>query len=286
MNKMFTAVAIGQLVEKGKMTFTDTLAKVLPDYPDRAFAERVTLHQLLTHTSGIGGDIFAPEVLAHRERFRRPGDYLPLFAKEKPKFPPGERFNYANPGFVVLGAVVERASGESYFDYVQKHIFATAKMHDTGSYEIDETVPNRAVGYDKGGDNDPFGVKPRRTNTMSLPFKGTPAGGGYSTASDMRAFGDALRHHALLGAAMTETITSPKVDAWDPSTRYGYGFTTRTVNGKEVRGHSGADAGINSALYILWDGSYTVAVLGNYAPPSADGLAMEIVEVLSAQASP
>ena len=286
MNKMFTAVAIGQLVERGKLSFTDSLAKVLPDYPDRAFAERATIHHLLTHTSGIGGNIFAPEFRRHRERYKRPSDYLPLLAKEKPEFPPGERFAYANPGFVVLGAIVERLSGEDYFDYVQKHIFMPTKMRDTASFEVDQPVPNCAVGY-LTPDNDPFGLKPRSSNTASLPFKGTPAGGGYSTALDLRAFAAALRTHALLGAAMTETVTSPKVDTpWGHGNRYGYGFKARTVNGKEVRGHGGGASGINAELSIFWDGSYTVAVMGNYAPPAAAQLSDEIVAFLAAQKAP
>jgi CubicO group peptidase (beta-lactamase class C family) len=285
MNKMFTAIAVGQLVEKGKMSFADKLAKVLPDYPNRSFAESVTIHQLLTHTSGIGGNIFADEIFAHRDRFKRPSDYLPLFAKEPLEFPPGERFSYANPGFVVLGAVVERVSGEDYFSYVRSHLFDVAKMRDTGSFEVDEDVPNLAVGY-RPDDNDAFGIMPRRSNVLLLPFKGTPAGGGFSTAPDLCAFAAALRSHKFLDAATTETVTSPKVDM--PGTpggaaRYGYGFISRTVRGKEVRGHSGGAPGINAALRILWDGSYTVAVMGNYHPPSAEALADEIVEFLAAQ---
>jgi D-alanyl-D-alanine carboxypeptidase len=284
MNKMFTAVAVGQLVEKGKMSFTDKLAKVLPDYPNRAFAESVTIHQLLTHTSGIGGNIFASEMFEHRDRFKRPSDYLPLFAKEPAAFPPGERFGYANPGFVVLGAVVERVSGEDYFGYVQAHIFEPAKMRGTASFEIDEIVPNLAVGY-RRDDTDAFGILPRRSNVMSLPFKGTPAGGGFATASDMCAFAAALRGHKLLDAATTEIVTSPKVEmpGGPPGNRYGYGFASRAVRGKEVRGHSGGAPGINSALRIFWDGSYTVAVMGNYDPPAAEAFADEILEFLAAQ---
>jgi D-alanyl-D-alanine carboxypeptidase len=284
MNKMFTAVSVGQLVEKGKLSFTDSLAKALPDYPNRAFAARVTIHQLLTHTSGIGGDVFMPEVLEHRERFRRPADFLPLFSAEPAQFPPGERFMYANAGFVVLGAVVERLSGETYFDYVQNHVLAPAGMRDTVWPEIDEVVPNLAVGYHVG-DDDPFALA-RRTNVMTLPFKGGPAGGGYSTAPDLRAFAAALRGHKLLSASMTDTVTSAKVDLpppWPKGLRYGYGFSTRVVRGKEVRGNGGGSAGVNSELIIFWDGSYTVAIAGNYDPPAATEFADEIIEFLAAQ---
>ena len=211
MNKMFTAISIAELVEKGKLAFTDTLIKVLPDYPNKAFAESVTLHQLLTHTSGIGGTIFAPPVFEHRDKYKRPTDYIPLFANEPPEFPPGARFSYANQGFMILGAIVERISGENYFDYVQNHVFAPAGMQHTASYAWNEVTPNLAVGY-VHDESDVFALKPRGTNVATLPFRGSPAGGGYSTVQDLRAFADALRAHKLLSATMTETVTSPKVD--------------------------------------------------------------------------
>lgn len=283
MNKMFTAVAIAQLVEAGKMSFDSTLAKVLPDYPARDVAERVTIHQLLTHTSGIGGNIFSAEMFEHRDRYKRPRDYLPLIAKTPPEFAPGERFRYSNSGYVVLGAVVERVSGEDYFDYVKTHIFAPAGMRDTGSAEIDEVVPNLAVGY-RPDDNDAFGVLPRRSNVMTRPYKGTPAGGGFATATDLAAFLQALRRHELLGVAMTETVTQPKVDRPDrPGERYGYGIESRLIRGKEIRGHGGGAPGINGASFAFADGSYTVVVLGNYDPPAATQLAEEILEFLAMQ---
>ena len=143
-------------------------------------------------------------------------------------------------------------------------------------------MPNLAVGYVHGED-DPFALNPRRTNVMVLPFRGSPAGGGYSTAPDLRAFADALRAHKLLGAAMTETITGGKVDMPGGPRKYGYGFVSSIVHGKEIRGHNGGAPGINGSLGIFWDGSYVVIVLGNYAPPAAQDLAGEITEFLAGQ---
>jgi len=284
MNKMFTAVAIGQLVEAGKLSFDDTLAAVLPDYPSQAFASKVTIHQLLTHTSGIGGTIFPPVLFEHRDRYQHAADYLPLFADEPPEFPPGERFGYANPGFVVLGLVIERVSGERYDDYVRDNIFVPAGMRDTAAHDWDEVTPGLAVGYMRDP-ADALGLLPRRTNIPTLPFRGTPAGGGYSTVIALRAFADALRGHRLVGAAMVETLTSPKVETpfTSPPRRYGYGFMTHLVDGKEIRGHGGGAPGINGELQIFWDGSYTVAVLGNYDHPNALDVANELTAVLAAQ---
>jgi len=281
MNKMFTGVAIGQLVEQGKLSFEDTVLEVLPDYPDRAFAEKATLHHLLTHSSGIGGNIFDDRMYEHRDRFKNPADYLPLFADAPPAFAPGERFGYANTGFIVLGMIIERVSGQSYYDYVHDHVFAPAGMRDTAAYAWDEVVPNLAVGYDPDL-TDIFRVGPRRTNISLLPYRGSPAGGGYSTVPDLRAFAAALRGHRLLGAAMTETVTGPKID-FEGFGKYGYGFLTFGVEGRDVRGHSGGHLGINGALEMFWDGSYTVIVLANYGSGAAEVVAGEITGLLAAQ---
>lgn len=285
MNKMFTAVAVGQLVEAGKLSFTDTLAEVLPDYPNQAFARAATIHHLLTHTSGIGGTAFPPELFEQRDRYRRPADYLPLFADEAPLFPPGARFEYANHGYLVLGLVIERLSGQDYDDYVREHVFEPAGMRDTAARAWDEVTPNLAVGYMRGP-ADPLGLQPRRTNVSMLPFRGSPAGGGYSTVDDLLAFAHALRDHRLVGAAMLETLTAPKVETpWkDPARRYGYGFLSHHRNGREIRGHGGGAPGINGELQIFQDGSYTVAVLGNYDHPNALAVADEISAFLARQA--
>ena len=282
MNKMFTSIAIAQLSEQGKLSFNDSLAKVLPEYPNQATAKQITIHHLLTHTSGLG-DIFKPELREHRERYLKPSDYFPLFANEPLAFTPGSRWAYSNAGFVVLGAVIEKISGQSYFDYVRQHIYRPAGMPNSDSWELTEVVPNLAVGYLRGED-DPFGIQERRSNIAFLPWKGSPAGGGYSTARDLFAFAQALRSHRLLSERMTEEVTSGKV-ATGGGAKYGYGFSAQTVDGKEVRGHSGSGphAGINSDLEIFWDGSYVVAVTGNYDAPAAQNLAKEIVKFLSTQ---
>jgi D-alanyl-D-alanine carboxypeptidase len=281
MNKMFTSVAIAQMVEAGKLSYEDTLIKVLPDYPNKQAAEKITVHQMLTHTSGLG-DYFSPEFFQNRENFKNPQDYLPVFGKRSLLFEPGTSWRYSNFGFVVLGAIVEKLSGQNYFDYVRDHIFAPAGMKDSGSYAMDEVVANLAVGYTRFGGNDPLGIDPRRANFMSLPWRGSPAGGGYSTAPDLFKFSQALRKGKLVKAELAEKITSGKVDSAF-GTKYGYGFDTEEMNGKSVRGHSGGAPGINSDLQMFWDGSYTVIVMGNYDPPAAQDLAGKISKFLSLQ---
>ncbi len=286
MNKMFTSVAVAQLVEAGKLSFEDTVAKLLPEYPNRQAAEKITVHHLLTHTSGLGDFFDNPEFRPYRQRYRNPRDYFRLFAERPLRFEPGTRFGYSNAGFVVLGAIVESVSGQNYFDYVREHVYKPAAMRDSGSYELTEVVPNLAAGYGRFED-DPLGIDPRRSNTAFLPWKGSPAGGGYSTAPDLLKFARALRSHKLVGARMTELITAPKTKmagAARPG-QYGYGFVVEEMAGKELRGHGGggANSGINSDMRMFWDGSYTVIVTGNYDAPAADELTHRLCEFLARQ---
>ncbi len=287
MDKMFTGVAIAQLVQAGKLSYHDTLAKVLPDFPNGKMAERITIHQLLTHTAGTGDFISNPEFRTRRENFKNTADYLPLIANEPLRFEPGSRWSYSNSGYVILGLVIEKLSGESYFDYVRNRIFEVAGMNDTGYYELNEVVPNRAVGYLRDAAEDPFGIYPRRSNVMFIPFKGNSAGGGYSTAPDLLRFAQALRGHKLINAELTEIVTSGKVEmAGVPRpAKYAYGFAARTINGKEVRGMGGGgpSSGVDSSLEMLWDGSYTVIVVSNYDAPAAGDLNNGICEFLALQ---
>ncbi|MDQ6780638.1 MAG: beta-lactamase family protein, partial [Candidatus Eremiobacteraeota bacterium] len=120
MNKMFTAVSIMQLVQAGKVGLQDSLGKYLTDYPNKRIASQVTIHELLIHTGGTG-DFFGPDFDKHRLQLRTLHDYITLFGKRGPQFRPGSRFEYSNYGFILLGSVVEKVSGQSYYDYVRDH---------------------------------------------------------------------------------------------------------------------------------------------------------------------
>ena len=262
MNKMFTAVAVGQLVEQGKLGFSDTAARLLPDQPLPG-ADRITVHHLLTHTSGLG-DYFGPRFFeGGKDQLRTVWDYFRLFQDQPLAFEPGSKWSYSNAGFVVLGAIVERISGDDYFEYVRRHVYAPAGMHDTDAYERDQSVPNLAIGYTNMGPTGPE-LGPPQPNTPTLPFKGGPAGGGYSTTGDLARFAEALLANRLLGPEMTQTLMTGKVETgMAPDERYGYGFIEQRVNGVRIVGHGGGAPGINAGLDIYPDLGYGVAVLAN-----------------------
>jgi D-alanyl-D-alanine carboxypeptidase len=132
MNKMFTAVVVLQLREQGKLSLDDTLAKWLPDYPNAELAKSVTLHHLLTHTGGTG-DIFGPLFGQHRRELTSHQAYIDLYGQRGLELTPGARFAHSTYGFVLLGRVIEKASGESYDDHEREHVYAPARMTATGS---------------------------------------------------------------------------------------------------------------------------------------------------------
>ena len=265
MNKMFTAVAIAQLAEKGKLSFTDTVGKHLPDYPNKDVRDNVTIHQLLTHTSGLGS-YWNRKFDERKAAIRTVSDYMALFADEPPRFPPGERFEYSNSGFIVLGAIVEKAAGTSYYDYVREKIYKPAGMTNSDCYEMTEKTPNLAMGYAKMGVQ-AEGSAARQENTATRPNRGGPAGGGYSTVEDLLKFAAALVGNKLLSAKSTELITTGKVAMGGGGARYAYGFGDMRVNGKRSFGHNGGAPGIASSLAIFPANGYVVAVMTNYDPP-------------------
>ncbi len=267
MNKMFTAVAILQLVEAGKVELTAPLGEYLTDYPNRDVATKVTIHHLLTHTGGTG-DIFGPDFEAHRQELRTLGDYVELYGERGLEFEPGSRWAYSNYGFILLGVVIEKVTGQSYYDYVQAHIYEPAGMAASGSLPEHEAVPNRSIGYTK-----PPGTTEWVPNTDTLPYRGTSAGGGYSTVEDLARFGQALLNHELLSADSTELLITGKVES-APGARYAYGFEDlRDTDGNGSVGHGGGAPGMNGDLRIYPTSGYAVVVLANIDPPAAQRVA-------------
>jgi CubicO group peptidase (beta-lactamase class C family) len=264
MNKMFTAVATLQLVDRGKLELSAPVGEYLTDYPNKDVARKVTIHHLLTHTGGTG-DIFGPDFAAHRDDLRTLSDYVELYGERGLEFEPGSRWAYSNYGFILLGAVIEKVTGQTYYDYVHDHVYEPAAMTATGSLAEDQAVPERSIGYTK-----PPGTTEWVPNTDTLPYRGTSAGGGYSTVEDLAGFADALMDHKLLRPESTRRLITGKVEA-ALGERYAYGFVDRRdQNGRGSVGHPGGAPGMNGDLKIYPKSGYVVAVLANIDPPAVD----------------
>jgi D-alanyl-D-alanine carboxypeptidase len=280
MNKMFTAVATLQLVQAGKIDLNSPLGKYLTDYPNQDIATKVTIHQLLTHTGGTG-DFFGPEYDKHRLELKTLNDYLKLFGARGPKFEPGSKWEYSNYGFLLLGAIIERVSGQSYYDYVRDHVYKPAGMTSTESDPEDQPVSDRSVGYTKMSEDGPPSTT-WKPNTDTLPYRGTSAGGGYSIVEDLLKFAMALQDNKLLNAHYTELLTTGKVDA-PMGGRYAYGFIDSTVSGVRCFGHGGGAPGMNGELQICPANGYVVAVLANMDPPAATRISQFVTNRLPAK---
>lgn len=271
MNKMFTAVSVLQLVQAGKIKLTDPLGKYLTDYPNKELASKVTIHQLLTHTGGTG-DFFGPEFDKHRLELKTLQDYVKLYGQRGVQFEPGSKWAYSNYGFLLLGLLVEKVSGQNYYDYVAEHVYKPAGMTLTASLAEDQVVPGRSVGYTRfrgpGAPASPAAPEAWRPNTDTLPYRGTSAGGGYSTVEDLFHFATGLENHKLLDAEHTELLTTGKVDT-PGSGKYAYGFGDEMVSGIRCFGHGGGAPGMNGDLKICPGTGYVVAVLANLDPPAA-----------------
>ena len=264
MNKMFTAVATLQLVQSGKLDLKAPFGNYLTDYPNKDVASKVTIEQLLSHTGGTG-DIFGPEFDKNRLELKTLQDYVKLYGNRGPEFAPGARWAYSNYGFLLLGVLIEKVSGKSYYDYVRDHIFKPAGMTGTASEPEEQLVADRSIGYTRfTGSLGP--------NTDTLPYRGTSAGGGYSTVEDLLKFATALQKHKLLNAQYTEMLTTGKVET--PSGgKYAFGFQDSMVNGTRCFGHGGGAPGMNGELRICPGPGYVIAVLANMDPPAASRVA-------------
>ena len=269
MNKMMTAVAVMRLVQDGRLRLTDTVGTYLPDYPNRAIADRVTIHHLLTHTGGTG-DIFGDDWENYRLTLRTHDDYLKYFGERGPQHAPGARFEYSNYGFVLLGAIIERVTGRSYYDAVAELVYAPAHMTSTSSPIWNERVG--AIGYTRWRTYD------WTPNLDVLPYRGTAAGGGWSTTRDLLAFANALENHRLLDREHTQLVTTGKVTI-GPGFEYGYGFANMVIDGVRCIGHGGGFPGANGELLICESG-YTIAMLANFDPPAASRMALGVARRL------
>ena len=260
MNKMFTSVAIAQLVEKGKMSFDDPLSKFIPDFPNAEAAKKIQIKHLLSHTAGLGGYFSDRYDNLSREKLRTVDDMMNLARQDEKeiRFEPGSRWAYSNTGMLVLGKVIEVASGKSYFDYVRENIYKPAGMTNTDAYELDQVNPNLAVGYHKQFTE---GGIEWSNNIFSHVLRGGPQGGGYSTVEDLLKFDQALRSGKLVSAETLKQLTSPKPELKSPS--YGYGFQFDAE--RNVAGHGGGFTGINSNLDMYLGSGWSAIVMSNYS---------------------
>jgi CubicO group peptidase (beta-lactamase class C family) len=277
--KMFTSIAIAQLVEQGKLSLDDTVGELLPGQPWTEQARGITIRQLLSHTSGLGG-LFDRPNYPQGHVFRTAAERLPIFAAEPLLFAPGERWSYSNEGFETLGAIIEAKTGVRYNDYIRQHVLLAAGMQTALPDAPADSLTDRAIPSPHQED-DYFGVRPRITASRGWDAGG--AGGGHVSAEEMFRFARAVTGGRLVSRAMVDTLTAPRVTQ-SPGREYGYGFEPRQVNGRTVFGHGGGGprgVAICNDIDVFADGSWTVVVMSNYDAPMCATLKAAITDMLA-----
>jgi CubicO group peptidase (beta-lactamase class C family) len=246
--KQFTAASILLLAERGKLTLDDPIKKYVAEAP--AAWDRITLHHLLTHTSGIPNFTALPEYHAN-EPFETPPAKTITMVRARPlDFAPGEKMVYSNSGYVLLGYVIEKASGISYERFLQDNIFTPLGMKDSGYDSNSRIIAHRASGYAPS----PDGPINAAFVHMSVPYA---AGGLYSTTEDLLRWEQGLFGGKVMSAASLEKMLTPFKN------NYALGLLVRTVDGRKVVQHNGGINGFSSFLAYYPDDKLTVAVLGN-----------------------
>ena len=272
--KTFTAVAIAQLVDAGRLSLDDPLAKALPAYHWRPAAAAVTVRQLLGHRSGLG-------------QGQRVADSLEAQWADtaEPAFPPGTRWSYSNDGYLILAAIVERVSGQPFLGYLRRHVWAPAGMASAGGSASAAPRTGRATGYARA-DADVFGLDPRVPNSALVHGAGNGAGGEYVTAADLLRFAAGITSGRLLRRATFDSLVAPAAQApfGGPyaDERYAYGFVTRPVGDRRTFGHAGGGMGwgICARLDATDDGEWGVAVASNFDPPVCEDVSRAVIATM------
>lgn len=275
--KMFTAVAIGRLVEDGRLRFDQKVGEVLRDYP-LAAGRSATIAQVLTHTGGFGD---VDGFLDARPPLRTPSDFIARFGSRALAFPPGQGHRYSNFGYVILGRIIEVVSGERFDDYLRAHVFSPAGMTVTGSIAI--APVDVAVPYTRRPES---GSRGERRDASSLVPPPTPFGCEYASAWDLVRFGDALFKGRLLGSTMVRELTTGRVRTGAGEEReYGYGFGEEHVRGVRFVQHDGGTYGVSTSWIFAPEDDVSIVVLANDDPPAAARLAERAKRLVAATVS-
>lgn len=240
MTKQFTAMAIMKLEEQGKLNVNDAVSKYIPDYPN---GNNITIHQLLTHTSGIKDFTKMKSIMSIAKKDLTPEELLDFFKEEPENFQPGEQFEYNNSGYVVLGYITELVSGESYENFIGKQIFQKIGMDDSRYASDRDIVKNKAYGYHNRGEF---------TNKMHVSLSNPYASGSLmSTVDDMLKWQEAINTHSLITEASKKKLFTNYTLNNGEHINYGYGWHLKDIDGIPTREHGASIFGFKSmGVYV------------------------------------
>ena len=265
--KQFTAIAVLQLMEQGKLSLQDDITRFIPDYPTQAY--KITIEHLLTHTSGIKSYTNVPEFAGYAKDDFTPAEAIDKFKNLPMEFAPGTKWNYNNSGYFLLGYIIEKVSGKSYREYIEQNLFEPAGMTSSLYGSDAKIVENRAYGYEPNGD------RPSNAEyiSMLLPYS---AGAIMTTVGDLYKWNRALISGKLVKKETLEKAFSEYKLSNGKGTGYGYGWMLRQIQGSRTIEHGGAINGYLSNAIYLPDEDVFVAVFSNNTAKSPDAVSVKM----------
>ena len=269
MTKQFTAVAILMLMEKGQLNLNDDITKYIPDYPTSG--KVITIHHLLTHTSGIKNYTKMKALRTIAKRSLKPIELIDFFKNEPMDFNPGEKFKYNNSGYIILGYIIESISKQSYANFIEEHIFKKLGMTASLYASHSKVIKNRASGYKNNG-----GYFNSMYISYSIPYAG---GSLMSSVDDMLKWQQALTHNLLLSKnILDKAFTNYKLNNGD-LINYGYGWHVKEISGIKIREHGGIIFGFKSMGIYLPDEDIYVIGLSNCDCNSPNNITRKIARL-------
>jgi CubicO group peptidase (beta-lactamase class C family) len=273
--KQFTSMLIMQLVEAGKIKLEDKIIKLLPDYR-KDIGDKVTIHHLLTHTSGIPGYTELPDFFEKVSReFYKAGDFIKKYCSNDLKFEPGSKWEYSNSGYFILGAIIEKITGETYEDVLKEKIFRPLKMETSGYDHYSTIINKRASGYEKSAS----GYVNAAYLDMSIPYS---AGSLFSTVEDLYLWDQALYGENLLGQKYKDLMFKPQVPAFGGNYAYGWVITQQNIGNekKTIISHGGGINGFNTLICRIIDDKNLIVLLNNTGGTFLEIMAHMITNIL------
>ena len=240
MTKQFTAIAVMMLVEQGKLNVNNPISKFIPDYPN---GNKITIHHLLTHTSGIKDFTKMKSIMSIARKDLSPKDLVDFFKDEPTDFQPGEKFDYNNSGYVVLGYILELVSGKTYEDFIEQNIFKKVGMNNSRYASDREIVNNRAYGYhNRGAFTNKINI------SLTIPYA---SGSLMSTVDDMLKWQKAINNNVLVSQSTIDKVFTKHTLNNGEQITYGYGWHLKNINGIPTREHGGSIFGFKSmGVYV------------------------------------
>lgn len=273
-NKMFTALCIAKLAEQGKLKYDDRVTKYLSGFSDMTKADKITIHHMLSHTSGLG-EYWAGQNNEAMKKFTTINEHLSLVYQAGFQFDPGSEYGYCNSNYIVLGAIIEKVTGMDYYEFVDQTIYKPSGMSLSGSFTYGDKTKNLAIPLSRSDKNEWIEAQ--------HGTRGSAAGGGYSNAHDILLFSKALKNHVIVKAETFSNMIADKTTGLKDAEGYGYGFILSKSGGQKAYGHGGTSKGVNFEFRYFPAEDITLVVFCNQDNGAYDDLKRNAIKLISGE---